>query len=199
MKLGKEFFTGCGPEGVRAVAQHGTPVFLDLKFHDIPNTVAGAVRSTLPLRPFMLTVHALGGAAMMRAAATAAREAGAERPLVIAVTVLTSLGDVDLTALGLIGGPAGAARRLAALARESGLDGVVCSPLEAADLRLRFGADFRLVVPGIRPTLTADDQQRVQTPRGALASGADWLVIGRPITGAPDPVAAARSIAASLG
>lgn len=199
VKLGKEFFTACGPDGVRAVAQHGIPVFLDLKFHDIPNTVAGAVRAALPLRPFMLTVHALGGAAMMRAAAEAAREAGSERPLVVAVTVLTSLGEADLAALGLAGGASGAARRLAGLARESGLDGVVCSAIEAAELRRAFGPDFRLVVPGIRPTLTADDQQRVQTPHGALASGADWLVIGRPITGAPDPVAAARAIAAALG
>jgi len=195
LKLGKEFFTAHGPGGVRRLAEAGLPLFLDLKFHDIPNTVAGAVRAALALRPAMLTVHAAGGAAMMRAAAGAAAEGGAGRPLVLAVTVLTSLDEGDLRALGVVGPVDEQVGRLAALARESGLDGAVCSPREAADLRRACGAGFRLVVPGIRPTWAAKgDQKRVTTPADAIAAGADYLVVGRPITEADDPVAAARAV-----
>jgi orotidine-5'-phosphate decarboxylase len=202
VKIGKEFFTAHGPDGVRAVAG-GERLFLDLKFHDIPNTVAGAVRAATHLRPFMLTLHAAGGPAMMQAAAEAAREAaedaGVPRPLLIAVTVLTSLDEADLEAIGQRGPMAEQARRLAALARDCGLDGVVCSPREIAALRASCGPGFALVVPGIRPSwAAAGDQKRVMTPAEALAAGADYLVIGRPITAQPDPLAAARRIAAEL-
>ena len=200
VKLGKEFFTALGPEGVREVAAVGLPVFLDLKFHDIPATVAGAVRAAVALEPFMLNVHAAGGEAMMRAAAEAAAEAGEERPLVLAVTVLTSLWSGDLAATGIESSAAAQVLRLARLAESCGLDGVVCSAREATDLRQEFGADFKLVVPGIRPDWAqTDDQKRTQTPAEAVASGADYLVIGRPITGAADPADAARRIADELG
>lgn len=200
IKLGKEFFTALGPEGVREVSAVGLPVFLDLKFHDIPATVAGAVRAALALKPVMLNVHAAGGETMMRAAAEAAAEAGEERPLVLAVTVLTSLWSGDLAATG-IESPAGAqVLRLARLAESCGLDGVVCSAREATDLRHEFGEDFKLVVPGIRPDWAqTDDQKRTQTPAEAVASGADYLVIGRPITGDPDPADAAKRIVDELG
>ena len=199
LKLGKEFFTAHGPQGVAALGAAGLPLFLDLKFHDIPNTVAGAVRAALPLRPAILTVHAAGGRDMLRAAVEAAAGAGATRPLIVAVTVLTSLDDGDLAALGIADGTRDQTRRLAALACESGVDGVVCSPLEIADLRALGGPDFKLVVPGIRPAGAAcGDQKRVMTPEQAVAAGADHLVIGRPITGADDPAAAARAIAASV-
>lgn len=199
LKLGKEFFTAHGPQGVAALGSVGLPLFLDLKFHDIPNTVAGAVRAALALRPAILTVHAAGGRDMLRAAVEAAAGAGASRPLIVAVTVLTSLDDGDLAELGIAERTRDQTRRLAALARESGVDGVVCSPLEIADLRALGGPDFKLVVPGIRPAGAASgDQKRVMTPEEAMAAGADHLVIGRPITGADDPAAAARAIAASL-
>lgn len=199
VKLGKAFFTAHGPQGVAEVAAAGLPVFLDLKYHDIPNTVADAVRAACALRPAMLTVHAAGGAAMMRAAAEAARAAGAARPLVLAVTVLTSLDADDLASLGVGGGVAQQVGRLAELAQASGLDGAVCGPGEIAPLRARFGAGFKLVVPGIRPRgAERGDQKRVMTPDEALALGADYLVIGRPITAAADPAAAARAIVASL-
>ncbi len=200
LKLGLEFFCAHGPEGVRAVAGgSGLPLFLDLKLHDIPNTVAGAVRSVLDLKPTLLTVHAGGGPAMLEAAATAAAEAGAGRPRVVAVTVLTSLDADDLSAVGQQPDPAAQAERLAALARASGVDGVVCSPHEAAALRARLGPDAILVVPGVRPDwAAAQDQKRVMTPRQAAEAGADVLVIGRPITGADDPADAARRIAAEL-
>ena len=195
IKLGKAFFTANGPQGVRRAAAAGLPVFLDLKFHDIPNTVADAVRAALSLAPVMLTVHASGGAAMMRAAADAAREAGANRPLVLGVTVLTSLGAEDLAATGLAGPVPDQVMRLARLAQASGLDGVVCSAREAAALRAECGADFKLVVPGIRPAgAAAGDQKRTATPAEAMAAGADYLVIGRPVTGAGDPAQAARAI-----
>lgn len=199
VKLGNEFFTALGPKAVEAVSALGMPVFLDLKFHDIPATVAGAVKAALPLKPFMLNVHASGGAAMMRAAADAAGN-GPDRPLVLAVTVLTSLGDEDLAATGIGGDAASQVLRLAELARESGLDGVVCSAREAAALRSALGPDFKLVVPGIRPDwAVADDQKRITTPSQAIDLGADYLVIGRPITGADDPAAAAGRIADELG
>ena len=195
IKLGKAFFTANGPQGVRRAAAAGLPVFLDLKFHDIPNPVADAVRAALSLAPVMLTVHASGGAAMMRAAADAAREAGANRPLVLGVTVLTSLGAEDLAATGLAGPVPDQVMRLARLAQASGLDGVVCSAREAAALRAECGADFKLVVPGIRPAgAAAGDQKRTATPAEAMAAGADYLVIGRPVTGAGDPAQAARTI-----
>ena len=195
IKLGKAFFTANGPQGVKRAAAAGLPVFLDLKFHDIPNTVADAVRAALSLAPVMLTVHASGGAAMMRAAADAAREAGANRPLVLGVTVLTSLGAEDLAATGLAGPVPDQVMRLARLAQASGLDGVVCSAREAAALRAECGADFKLVVPGIRPAgAAAGDQKRTATPAEAMAAGADYLVIGRPVTGAGDPAQAARTI-----
>lgn len=203
IKIGKEFFTAHGPAGVHAVIGAGQ-LFLDLKFHDIPNTVAGAVRAAVPLRPSLLTIHAAGGPAMLRAAVeaagAAATEAGVPRPRLLGITVLTSLDDDDLVAVGQRGPIAEQVRRLAGLARESGLDGVVCSPHEIAALRRLCGPDFLLVVPGIRPEwAAADDQKRVLAPAEAVAEGADYLVIGRPITGAADPVAAARRIAAELG
>jgi len=196
LKLGKEFFTANGPQGVRRVTDAaGLPLFLDLKFHDIPNTVAAAVRAALPLQPFMLNVHAAGGGAMMRAAAEAAAQAGPSRPLVLAVTVLTSLTDDDLAAIGVASKVTEQVVRLARLARECGVDGVVCSAKEIVALRGACGPNFKLVVPGIRPaSAAADDQRRVVTPGEAMALGADFLVIGRPITGASDPAAAARAI-----
>jgi len=201
IKLGLEFFVANGPSVVRELAG-ATPLFLDLKLHDIPNTVAGAVRSAAALEPLLLTIHCAGGAAMMRAAAAAASEAaqGRRRMKLIGVTVLTSLDDGDLAATGQRGTTREQAERLARLARDSGLDGVVCSPHEVAALRAACGASFLLVVPGIRPSgAGAADQKRVMVPRAALAAGADYLVIGRPISEAADPAAAARAIAADLG
>jgi orotidine-5'-phosphate decarboxylase len=203
VKLGLEFFTANGGGGVRAVTNSGLPLFLDLKFHDIPNTVAGAVRAATRLRPKILNVHASGGPEMMRAAAKAATDAAKEfnvpRPLVIAVTVLTSLDADDLSAVGQTGPAAEQVVRLAKLTQACGLDGVVCSPKEAGIVREACGPDFKLVVPGIRPTLSlSNDQKRTAGPADAISAGADYLVIGRPITRAPDPAAAARAMAASL-
>lgn len=204
IKLGLEFFAAHGAGGVtEVVAQAHLPLFLDLKFHDIPNTVAGAIKSVAPIRPFMLTIHAGGGGAMMRAAAEAAADSavkvGAPRPLILGVTILTSLDDGDLAAVGMQASVADQVRRLAALAKSSGLDGVVCSPHEAAVLRRDLGADFVLVTPGVRPSwAAAQDQKRVMTPAEVIATGADYVVIGRPITGATDQVAAARRIVTEL-
>lgn len=202
VKIGKELFTAHGPDGVRAAAG-GERLFLDLKFHDIPNTVAAAVRAAVHLRPAMLTLHASGGRAMIQAAAEAAREAAedadAPRPLIIAVTVLTSLDEDDLEAVGQRGPVAEQVKRLAALAQASGADGVVCGPREIASLRKSCGADFTLVVPGIRPAwAAAGDQKRIMAPAEAVAAGADYLVIGRPITGQADPLSAARRIAEEI-
>lgn len=195
VKLGKEFFTANGPNGVDQVTASGLPLFLDLKFHDIPNTVAGAIRSSLVLKPMIVNVHAAGGPAMMRAAADAAAEAGDDRPWLLAVTVLTSLGPEDLTAIGQDADPEAQVVRLAKLAQASGCDGVVCSPKEITAVRQACGAGFKLVVPGIRPNWAAKgDQKRVTTPKQALDAGADALVIGRPITQSDDPAAAARRI-----
>lgn len=199
IKLGLEFFNANGPQGVREVAGDRGDLFLDLKYHDIPNTVAGAVRAAASLRPMMLNVHAAGGPAMMRAALEAAEEQaqrlGVRRPLVIAVTVLTSMDDGDLRAVGQNGPAADQAVRLARLTQDCGLDGVVCSPREIVAIREACGAEFKLVVPGIRPAgAAAGDQKRVMTPREAMQASADWLVIGRPITGSSDPAAAARGI-----
>ena len=198
LKLGLEFFVAHGPGGVREVAGRA-PLFLDLKLHDIPNTVAGAVRAAAALRPMLLTLHCGGGPAMLRAAVEAARSApGPQRPKLLGVTVLTSLDDADLAAVGQHGPAAEQVRRLALLAKECGLDGVVCSPLEVAMLREACGKEFLLVVPGIRLMgLAGGDQKRVMGPRETLAAGADYLVIGRPITGAPDPAAAARAMLAA--
>ena len=198
LKLGLELFGAAGPAGFRQVADHA-PVFLDLKLHDIPNTVASAVAALLALRPAMLTIHAAGGPAMVAAARRAAEGAGAARPILLAVTVLTSVDEDSLMATGVAGGIGAQVLRLARMALDSGADGLVCSPLEVAPLRAALGASPYLVVPGVRPVgHAAGDQARIATPAEAVAAGADWLVIGRPISRAADPVAAARAIAASL-
>ncbi|GIX21262.1 MAG: orotidine 5'-phosphate decarboxylase [Gammaproteobacteria bacterium] len=198
LKVGKTLFTRGGPALVQRLVERGYEVFLDLKFHDIPNTVAGACRAAAALGVWMINVHALGGPAMLAAAREAL--AGLPRPpLLIAVTVLTSLDEAALAALGLPGRPADWVQRLAALAREAGLDGVVCSAHEAAALRARFGPGFRLVTPGIRPAgVDRGDQRRVMTPAEALRAGADDLVVGRAVTAAPDPLAALRALVESL-
>lgn len=203
IKLGLEFVTANGPEGVAELAEVGLPVFLDLKFNDIPNTVAGAVRATGPVAPFMLTIHALGGPAMMRAAMAAAHRLAqggkGARPRVIAVTVLTSMDEDDLARLGLAGKVSDEVGRLANLAQECGVDGVVASAREIVRLRKQCGPDFLLVVPGIRPAWSsADDQKRIVTPAEAVSRGADYLVVGRPITRAQDPVDAAHRIVAEM-
>lgn len=203
IKLGLEFFNAAGPDGVRSVVA-GRPLFLDLKYHDIPNTVAGAVRSAVrTCKPMILNVHATGGRAMMQAAVAANRETadgiGISPPSLIAVTVLTSLDDGDLDSTGQRGPVVDQVVRLATLAQEAGCDGVVCSPREITAIRRACGAEFQLVVPGIRPaSSTADDQKRTLTPAEAVAAGADYLVVGRPITQAPDPAAAARAIAEEI-
>jgi len=198
-KVGKEFFTATGPEGVRQVSDVGIPVFIDLKWHDIPNTVAGAVRASLALRPAIVNVHASGGPAMMRAAADAAKEAGDQRPIVLAVTVLTSMDDSDLLATGVTSTAREQVVRLARLAQDNDIDGVVCSAMEINALREACGPNFKLLVPGIRPDWAASgDQKRVMTPREAVDRGADYLVIGRPITGAENPIDAAQRIAEEL-
>ena len=199
LKLGLEFFSAHGPDGVRAFADFGLPIFLDLKFHDIPNTVAGAVRAVAGLGAGIVNLHAAGGPAMMKAALEAARTANPQTK-VIAVTVLTSLGDDDLAAVGQTPPAREQVLRLARLTQDCGLDGVVCSAHEIATLRAALGPDFLLVVPGIRPAGSeTGDQHRVMGPAEAHRAGADILVIGRPITAAPDPAIAARDIALSLG
>jgi len=199
LKLGLEFFTAHGAEGVRAFTGMGLPVFLDLKFHDIPNTVAGACRAAAGLGVSITNVHAQGGAAMMRAARDAVKTVNPATRL-IAVTMLTSLSDEDLPGLGLAPPAGDQVLRLAGLARQCGLDGVVCSAHEIGRLRRELGPDFLLVVPGIRPAGAAlGDQRRVMGPKEALDAGADVLVIGRPVTAARDPALAARDIAESLG
>ena len=198
VKLGLEFFAAHGGPGVAAIAAAcSRPVFLDLKLHDIPNTVAGAVAALTPLRPALLTVHAQGGAAMITAARRAAEQAGGDaRPKIIAVTVLTSLDAAALHSTGVSGGPTQQALRLGRLAIDAGADGLVCGPREAAALRALLGPAPLLVVPGVRPSGAAvDDQARVATPEDAIEAGADWIVIGRPITQAADPANAARLIA----
>lgn len=199
LKVGKELFTRSGPEFVCELTGRGFEVFLDLKFHDIPNTVAQACRAAAELGVWMVNVHAQGGRKMMSAAREAVSEYGERRPLLIAVTILTSLGADDLAEVGLHGTPAENVMRLATLTRDCGLDGVVCSPLEAAELRRCLGDEFHLVTPGVRPAGSAqDDQRRVMTPAQAIAAGASYLVIGRPITQAPDPIAALKAINAEL-
>lgn len=198
LKVGLELFCAAGGGAVAAASRH-RPVFLDVKLHDIPNTVAGALRSLLPLKPAMVTLHAGGGPAMIAAAREQAEAAGADRPILLAVTVLTSMDDATLAATGVAGGAAEQVLRLARMAIAAGADGLVCSPHEAAMLRADLGPGPVLVVPGVRPAgSAAGDQARTATPAEAVAAGADWIVVGRPITGAPDPAAAAAAIAATL-
>jgi orotidine-5'-phosphate decarboxylase len=207
LKVGKELFTVAGPELVRTLVARGFEVFLDLKFHDIPNTVAAACRAAAGLGVWMMNVHAAGGRRML----VAAREALAglpppgqggtkpQRPLLIAVTVLTSMSAEELSEVGVQDAPADQVLRLARLTRDCGLDGVVCSAQEAALLRAELGPGFRLVTPGIRPAgAEAGDQRRVMTPAEALRAGASDLVIGRPITGAADPLAALKAIQSDI-
>jgi orotidine-5'-phosphate decarboxylase len=198
LKVGLEFITANGPEGVRKIVALGKPVFADVKFHDIPNTVAGAAREIARLGSMLFNIHASGGEEMMRDAAAAARAID-PRVKVIAVTALTSLDDEVLDSVGQRGPASEQVLRLATLAKHSGLDGVVCSAHEIAPLRKALGPDFMLVVPGIRPA-GADlaDQRRVMPPGKAYAEGADILVIGRPITAAADPAAAAKAIMAEF-
>lgn len=194
VKLGLEFFCANGPAGVRDIARLGLPIFLDLKLHDIPNTVAKAMQALRPLEPAIVTVHAAGGRAMLEEAKAAA-PTGTK---VVAVTVLTSLDGEDLESIGVAGGAASQVERLARLARESGLDGIVCSGEEVGAARRAWPEGF-FVVPGVRPPGSGiADQKRVVTPAEALGSGASVLVVGRPITGAADPLEALRAIAATL-
>ncbi|HEY7139472.1 MAG TPA: orotidine-5'-phosphate decarboxylase [Methylomirabilota bacterium] len=199
-KVGSALFTAAGPAAVEMVRKRGGRVFLDLKYHDIPATVAGAVEAAARLGVGLLTVHASGGVAMLRAAATAARAAGKDRPRIVAVTVLTSLDRAALQReLGVPVAVEGHAVHLAALAREAGCDGVVASPREAARLRAILGPDALIVTPGIRLAGgSGDDQARTATPATAVRAGADYLVVGRPITGAADPAAAATAILAEM-
>ncbi len=201
LKVGFELFVAGGPALVEQLQGLGFEVFLDLKFHDIPNTVAAACRVAAGLGVWMLNVHASGGRRMLLAAREALDAATGPRPLLIAVTVLTSLRGEELAEVGLPADAAGQVRRLATLARDCGLDGVVCSGREAADLRARLGGDFLLVTPGIRPDggTPGDDQRRTLQPAEAVAAGSDFLVIGRPITRASDPVAVISAIRVALG
>lgn len=195
LKLGLEFFCALGAAGYKLIAGKGLPIFLDLKLHDIPNTVAKALEALLPLHPAFVTLHASGGAAMLQEAAKAAAKAGSGRPKLLAVTVLTSLAQEELKAIGQQGSPLEQVERLARLAKENGMDGVVCSPQEVAHLRKILGSDFILMVPGIRPAgADIGDQKRAMTPGEAVAAGATYLVIGRPITQAADPAKAAAAI-----
>jgi orotidine-5'-phosphate decarboxylase len=194
VKVGKELHTAAGPSLVEKLQRAGFGVFLDLKFHDIPNTVAAACAAAAAQGVWMINLHALGGRAMMKAARAAVSTRRAP-PKLVAVTLLTSIGAAEMEEIGLAGDPEEVVLRLARLAQACGLDGVVCSAQEAAVLRRRFGDGFCLVTPGIRPAGAGrDDQERVATPRQAVAGGADYLVIGRPITRAPDPLAALRAI-----
>jgi orotidine-5'-phosphate decarboxylase len=216
-KIGKQLFTAEGPQIVRDLVSSGRKVFLDLKFHDIPNTVAAAVRQAAELQVSMLTVHASGGSKMLKAAADAAAQSAA-KPMILAVTVLTSLSDADLSEIGISGNVMTQVLRLGALARNAGCGGLVASAKEAAELRRELGEDFAIVTPGIRPsgpstggpylpsvgkcgetrTTGTDDQARVLTPKEAIAAGATYLVVGRPILEATDPSQAAQNIAREI-
>jgi orotidine-5'-phosphate decarboxylase len=198
LKVGKEMFTRLGPAFVEGLMDRGYDVFLDLKFHDIPNTVGRACSAAADLGVWMVNVHASGGRRMMEAAREAV-ESFHDRPLLIGVTILTSLAAEELAEIGYQGSPEDNVRRLAALARDSGLDGVVCSPREAQPLRQDLGDNFLLVTPGVRPAGSdAGDQRRVMTPQEAMAAGSSYLVVGRPVTAAPDPLAALQAINTSL-
>lgn len=195
LKVGKELFTRSGPSLVRSLQDRGFEVFLDLKFHDIPNTTSAAVAAAADLGVWMVNVHASGGENMMVACRERLEAFGADRPLLIAVTVLTSMSADDLAGIGITESPEAHVSRLATLTKNCGLDGVVCSAQEAPKLKAEQGTDFKLITPGIRPlTAAKGDQQRVMTPTDALKAGSDYLVIGRPITQAADPLAALETI-----
>jgi len=199
LKIGKEMFTHFGPDFVKTVVAKNFDVFLDLKFHDIPNTVAKAVKAAADLGVWMVNVHASGGRRMMEAAKAILAPYGDKAPLLIAVTVLTSMEQSDLNELGIALSPAEQVKRLAILTKSSGLDGVVCSSHEAKELKALLGVDFKLVTPGIRPAGSdAGDQRRIMTPKQALDAGSDYLVIGRPITQAENPAQVLSEINASL-
>jgi orotidine-5'-phosphate decarboxylase len=199
-KIGLELFSAEGPEVVRAVKRRGKKVFLDLKLHDIPRTVERAVLAAAALGVDLMTIHAAGGRAMIRAAADAAARCGAGAPKILAVTVLTSLDQSDLDDLGVARAPAQQVEALGALALANGADGIVCSPVEAARMRAVLGAGALLCTPGVRPAGTdAGDQKRIATPAAAVADGSTHLVVGRPILQAADPRAAALAIAAEMG
>ncbi|ENK6893623.1 orotidine-5'-phosphate decarboxylase [Escherichia albertii] len=199
LKVGKEMFTLFGPQFVRELQQRGFDIFLDLKFHDIPNTAAHAAAAAADLGVWMVNVHASGGARMMTAAREALVPFGKDAPLLIAVTVLTSMEASDLADLGVTLSPADYAERLAALTQKCGLDGVVCSAQEAVRFKQAFGQDFKLVTPGIRPQGSdVGDQRRIMTPEQALAAGVDYMVIGRPVTQSVDPEQTLKAINASL-
>lgn len=199
LKVGKELFTAAGPQLVEALQKSGFEVFLDLKFHDIPNTTAQACKAAAAMGVWMVNVHALGGKRMMEAAREALANI-ANRPRLIAVTVLTSMAQEDLHSIGINASPSQMVLLLAGLANDCGLDGVVCSAQEAFVLRQQLGRDFCLVTPGIRPANSAaDDQARIMTPRAALEAGSSYLVIGRPITQAPDPLVALQEIIKDTG
>jgi len=195
VKIGKELFTRCGPLFVKRVVNEGFDVFLDLKFHDIPNTTANACLAAADLGIWMMNVHALGGRNMMTTAKEALLKHGYDDTLLIGVTILTSMGPEDLCAIGLHNDPAENVIRLAKLASESGLDGVVCSAQEVSMIRADLGDEFILVTPGVRPLgASLDDQKRIMTPSKALESGSDFLVIGRPITKAKEPAKSLQQI-----
>lgn len=199
LKVGKELFTRLGPGFVEELTAKGFDVFLDLKYHDIPNTVAAACAAAADLGVWMINVHASGGRRMMETARERLSNY-ATPPLLVAVTILTSLGQQDIAEVGFSGAPADNVLRLARLAADCGLDGVVCSPREAQAVRPAVEREFLLVTPGVRPRdASLDDQQRVMTPLDALNAGADMLVIGRPITAAPDPLASLRRIRDEIG
>ncbi|MDF2784448.1 MAG: orotidine 5-phosphate decarboxylase [Pantoea eucrina] len=199
LKVGKEMFTLFGPSVVRTLQARGFDIFLDLKFHDIPNTTAHAVAAAAELGVWMVNVHASGGARMMQAAREALVPFGKDAPLLIAVTVLTSMDEEDLRGLGITLTPAQQAERLARLTRQCGLDGVVCSAHEAVAFKQAFGSEFALVTPGIRPAGSeAGDQRRIMTPLQAKQAGVDYMVIGRPVTQSADPAATLQQIITSL-
>ena len=199
LKIGKEMFTHFGPDFVKSLVSQNYDVFLDLKFHDIPNTVAGAVKAAVDLGVWMVNVHASGGSQMMIKAKDALNQYGNDAPLLIAVTVLTSMSESDLRGLGINKTPAEQVNFLANLTKDSGLDGVVCSAMEAEQLKLSLGKEFKLITPGIRPAGSSqDDQQRIMTPEQAISVGVDYLVIGRPITKAVDPQLVLQQINASI-
>ena len=198
-KIGLELFTAEGPSVVKAIKSRGCKVFLDLKFHDIPNTVAHAIKSAAGLGVTMTTLHAVGGPVMLEAAAKAAQESGGSELLLLAVTVLTSMDAAQLSSTGISLEPKEQVLRLAGLASDAGIGGVVCSPLEITAIRETFGDKLRIVTPGVRPTWAATgDQKRVMTPAEAVKAGSDWLVIGRPITAAENPKEAYAKVVSEL-